>query len=219
MHFLGLDLTHVLQTYGYWAVFGLVLLETTGIPAPGETMLIAAAAYAGATHHLSIFLVIGAAVGAAILGDNAGFWIGREGGWRLLCRYRHVLHVEPYMLKVGVYVFRRHGAKIVYFGRFIPILRTWGALLTGVNRYPWPKLLLWNALGGASWAIAWGMLAFGFGKALQNMELWASITAICVAVIISIIAGLAAKRRAKDLRECAEREFPGDLRDIDRKAA
>ena len=107
MHFFGLDLTHVLQTYGYWAVFGLVLLETTGIPAPGETMLIAAAAYAGATHHLSIFMVIGVAVGAATLGDNAGFWIGREGGWRLLCRYRHVLHIEPYMLKVGVYVFRR----------------------------------------------------------------------------------------------------------------
>lgn len=219
MHFLGLDLTHVLQTYGYWAVFGLVLLETTGVPAPGETMLIAASAYAGASHHLSIAYVIATAAVAAILGDNAGFWIGREGGWRLVCRYGHVLHIEPYMLKVGVYVFRRHGSKIVYFARFIPILRTWGALLTGVNRYPWSKFLLWNALGGISWALAWGMLAYGFGKVLQNMELWASVVAIAVAVIISVIAGIAAKRNAEELRGRAEREFPGDLCDIDKKAA
>ena len=219
MHFLGLDLTHVLQTYGYWSVFGLVLLETSGIPAPGETMLIAASAYAGATHHLSVLYVIATAAAAAILGDNAGYWIGREGGWRVLCRYGHVLHIEPYMLKVGVYVFRRHGAKIVYFARFIPILRTWGALLTGVNRYPWRKFLLWNTLGGISWAGAWGMLAYGFGKALQNMELWASIVAVAVAIAISVLAAIAVKRNAQELRECAEREFPGDLRDIDRKAA
>lgn len=219
MHIFGLDLTHVLQTYGYWAVFGLVLLETTGIPAPGETMLIAASAYAGATHHLSVAYVIATAAVAAILGDNAGFWIGREGGWRLLCRYGRVLHIEPYMLKVGVYVFRRHGSKIVFFARFIPILRTWGALLTGVNRYPWRKFLLWNALGGISWAAAWGMLAYGFGKALQNMETLASITAICVAVVISVVAGIVAKRHAQELRECAEREFPGDLREIEKKAA
>lgn len=156
MHLFGSFVDHLLQTYGYWAVFVLVLLETTGIPSPGETALVAAGAYAGATHRLSIAIVVGAAAAAAIIGDNLGFWIGREGGWRLLCRYGKAVHVEDWMLKVGVYVFRRHGAKIVFFARFIPILRTWGALLTGVNRYPWSKFLTWNAAGGICWAVLWG---------------------------------------------------------------
>ncbi len=219
MHIFGFNLDHVLQTYGYWAVCGLVFLETTGVPAPGETMLIAAGAYAGATHHLSIVLVIAAAAGAAILGDNAGFWIGREGGWRLLCRYGHMVHVKPYMLKVGVYVFRLHGSKIVYFGRFIPVLRTWGALLTGVNRYPWNKFLPWNAFGAISWATLWGVLAFMFGKALEHMETWASIAAVAVALCVTVVSAWLVKRRAAELRECAERAFPGELCDIDRKAA
>lgn len=217
MHLFGGLVNHLLQTYGYWAVFGLVLLETTGIPSPGETALVAAGAYAGATHRLSILLVVGAACAAAIIGDNLGFWLGREGGWRLLCRYGNVLHVEDWMLKVGVYIFRRHGAKIVFFGRFIPVLRTWGALLTGVNRYPWKKFLVWNAAGGICWAVLWGLLAFGLGKALERFETVATATAFGIAVLVTIVGGILVKKRAKELRERAEREFPGDLRDLDRR--
>lgn len=218
MHLFGGVVNHLLQTYGYWAVFGLVLLETTGIPSPGETALVAAAAYAGATHKLSIAIVIASACAAAIIGDNLGFWIGREGGWRLLCRYGKALHVEDWMLKVGLYVFRRHGSKIVFFGRFIPVLRTWGALLTGVNRYPWKKFLLWNAAGGVAWSVLWGMLAFAFGDALEHMETVASIGALAAAIAITIAAAIVVKRRAADLRERAEREFPGDVRRLDATA-
>ena len=190
------------------AVFGLVLLETTGVPSPGESALVAAGAYAGATHHLSIFYVVGAACIAAIAGDNLGFWIGREGGWRLICRYGKVLHVEDWMLKVGVYVFRRHGAKIVFFGRFIPILRTWGALMTGVNRYPWKKFLLWNAAGGISWAVLWGSLAYIFGGALEHYETVAAAAAFALAIVVTVAGGMAVKKQAQELRSCAEREFP-----------
>lgn len=217
MHLFGGLVNHLLQSYGYWAVFGLVLLETTGVPSPGESALVAAGAYAGATHKLSIIVVIGAACAAAILGDNLGFWIGREGGWRLLRRYGKVLHVEDWMLKVGAYIFRRHGSKIVFFGRFIPILRTWGALLAGVNRYPCGKFLVWNAAGGTGWALLWGMLAYAFGDALERMETTASLAALGIAVVISIVTGIIVKRQAEDLRECAEREFPGSLNDLDRK--
>ena len=217
MHLFGGLVNHLLQTYGYWAVFGLVLLETTGIPSPGETALVAAGAYAGATHKLSIAIIIGAACAAAIIGDNIGYWVGREGGWRLLCRYGRVLHVEDWMLKVGVYIFRRHGSKIVYFGRFIPILRAWGALLTGVNRYPWNKFLLWNALGGISWAMLWGLLSFAFGKALEHMETIAAAAALGVAVAITILGAILVKRRARELRRAAEQEFPGDVRELDRR--
>lgn len=207
VHLFGGVVNHLLQTYGYWAVFGLVLLETTGLPAPGESALVAAGAYAGATHRLSIAMVVGAAVVAAILGDNIGFWIGREGGWRLLCRYGKALHVEDWMLKVGVYIFRRHGSKIVFFGRFVPILRTWGALLTGVNRYPWNKFILWNALSGVCWAALWGTLAFAFGHALERMETLAAAAALGVAILITVAGGILVKRQAQELRSCAEREI------------
>jgi membrane protein DedA with SNARE-associated domain len=217
MHLFGGLIDHLLQHYGYWTVFGLVLLETTGIPAPGETALVAAGAYAGATHKLSIALVVGAACAAAIIGDNLGFWIGREGGWRLLCRYGKVLHVEDWMLKVGVYVFRRHGAKIVFFGRFIPILRTWGALLTGVNRYPWKQFVLWNAAGGICWGVLWGMLAYAFGSALERVEPIAAGVAFAVALAVTVGGGIVVKKQAEDLRACAEREFPGSVRDIDKR--
>lgn len=221
MHFLSGTVNHLLQQYGYWAVFGFVLLETTGIPSPGESALVAAGAYAAATHHLSIYLVVGSACAAAILGDNIGFWAGREGGWRLLRRYGHLLHVQDWMLKVGVYIFRRHGSAIVYFGRFIPILRTWGALLTGVNRYPWRKFLIWNTLGGLSWAALWGTLSYAFGKALEREESTAALAALGFAVLISAIAAYVVKKRAGEFREAAEREFPGDLAQLDaeRRAA
>lgn len=218
MHLLGSVVDHLLQTYGYWAVFVLVLLETTGIPSPGETALVAAGAYAGATHRLSIAIIVGAAAAAAIIGDNLGFWIGREGGWRLLCRYGKVVHVEDWMLKVGVYVFRRHGAKIVFFARFIPILRTWGALLTGVNRYPWSKFLTWNAAGGIGWAVLWGFLAYGFGRALERYETIAAAVVFGIAAVVTVAGAVIVKRRAQELRSCAEREFPGDVNDLDRQA-
>ena len=82
LHITTSDLAHLLTTYGYWAVAVFVAIESTGIPFPGETMLLVAAIYVGTTHHLSIVLVIVAAACGAIVGDNLGFWVGREGGYR-----------------------------------------------------------------------------------------------------------------------------------------
>src|SRR5690348_17474525 len=101
------DLTHLLTTYGYWAVLVFVAIESIGIPFPGETMLLVAAIYAGRTHHLSIPLVIVAAAAGAIIGDNIGFWIGREGGYRLLRRYGRYIRLDERKLKLGQYLFRR----------------------------------------------------------------------------------------------------------------
>jgi len=99
------DLLHVLSFYGYWAVLLGVAIESIGIPFPGETMLILAAITAGTTHHLAIPLVILAAASGAIAGDNLGFWIGREGGFRLLRRYGRYIHLDERRLKVGIYLF------------------------------------------------------------------------------------------------------------------
>src|SRR5438477_4103004 len=120
-HFATSELTHFLSLYGYWAVLFFVAVESMGIPFPGETMLLVAAIYAGTTHRLAIPWVIAAAALGAILGDNLGYWVGREGGYRLLRRYGHYLGLDERKVKLGQYLFRKHGSKLVFFGRFIAL--------------------------------------------------------------------------------------------------
>src|ERR1700680_126117 len=119
-----------------------------GIPVPGETALIAAAVYAGTTNNVSIWPIIAAAAAGAIAGDTVGFWIGRTLGYSLLLRYGPYIRLTESRLKVGQYLFLRHGGKIVFFGRFFPVLRVVAALLAGANCMPWPRFFLYNAAGG-----------------------------------------------------------------------
>ena len=147
-HLATAELTYFLTAYGYWAVLLFVAIESTGIPFPGETMLLVAAIYAGMTHRLAIPLVIAAAALGAIVGDNLGYWVGREGGYRLLRRYGRYIRLDERKMKLWQYLFRKYGDKVVFFGRFIAILRAWAAFLAGVNRMPWGSFLLYNALGG-----------------------------------------------------------------------
>ena len=162
-------LTHLLATYGYWAVLLFVAVESTGIPFPGEAMLLTAAIYAGTTHHLHIALVIVAAATGAILGDNLGFWVGREGGYRLLRRYGYLVRLDERKLKLGHYLFARHGGKVVFFGRFVAVLRAFAAFLVGANRMPWERCLLANATGGLLWATVYGLGGYLFGNTLHRV--------------------------------------------------
>ena len=113
-------ITHLVQSYGYYAVFTLIALESMGIPLPGETALISAALYAGTTHHLNVVVLTVVATCAAIIGDNAGYWIGRTGGYRLAERYGRYVRLDRAKLKVGRYLFARHGWKVVFFGDSSP---------------------------------------------------------------------------------------------------
>jgi membrane protein DedA with SNARE-associated domain len=163
------DLTWLLAHYGYLAVVVLIALESMGIPLPGETMLITAAIYAGSTHRLNIGLVILAAVAGAVLGDNLGYFIGREGGYRLLRRYGHRVGIHDARLRLGQYLFRRYGAQVVFFGRFVAVLRALAALLAGVNHMPWPRFLFFNAAGGFCWAMVYGIGGYALGRELDRV--------------------------------------------------
>src|ERR671930_477574 len=112
-------LNNLLTNFGYLAVFALVGMESLGIPLPGETMLITAAIYAGATHNLSIAGVIGAAIAGAIIGDNIGYAAGYKGGLPLLRRYGKYIRLDERRLKLGRYLFTKYGGKVVFFGRFV----------------------------------------------------------------------------------------------------
>ena len=205
------DLQHFLVTYGYWAVFVFVAIESLGIPFPGETMLLVAAIDAGTTHQLSIVLVIVAATCGAILGDNIGFWIGREGGYRLLRRYGRYIGFNERRVKVGLYLFRKHGGKIVFFGRFVAVLRAWAAFLAGVNRMPWSRFLLFNARGGVIWATLYGLGGYFLGEEIHRLTGPVGIVTIVLAALIIIASLIVVRRNEKQLEEKAERAFPGPI--------
>lgn len=193
MHISVALLTHLLDTWGYVAVFAFVAIESSGIPFPGETMLVTAAVYAG-SGHLSILLVVGAAALGAIMGDNLGYVVGREGGRPLLHRYGRYLRLDEAKLQRAEAFFARHGDKTVFLGRFVAVLRAWAAFLAGVNRMPWPKFLLFNGAGGICWAVLYGTLAFELGsnlpllhRVLRDFGLGSIVLAAAVVVILFLL--------------------------------
>jgi len=210
-HLTTSTLTQLLNTYGYWAVLFFVAIESTGIPFPGETMLLAAAIYAGSSHHLSIVFVIVAAAAGAILGDNLGFWVGREGGFRLLRRYGRYIHLDERKLKLGQYLFQKHGGKVVFFGRFIAVLRAWAAFLAGTNRMKWLRFLVYNALGGIAWATLYGLGGYFLGNNVQRFSGPFGIIAVVLAAIILIVSFILLRRNEKRLEDEAEKAIPGPL--------
>jgi membrane protein DedA with SNARE-associated domain len=164
------DPAGLIRSYGLWVLFLFVFLESTGIPLPGEAALIAAALYAGATHHFPLWMVIAIAFAAAVSGDTMGYWIGRRFGHRLLRRHGRYVGMTERRLRIGEYLFARHGGKIVFTGRFVALLRVLAALLAGAHRMPWPRFAVMNAFGGLCWAASFGAAAYWFGDRVLQVE-------------------------------------------------
>jgi len=155
--------------YGYLAITIIIMMESAGIPLPGETTLVAAAVYAGTEHTLDIRLVIVAAAAGAIIGDNIGFWVGRELGNAALSRWGHIIGLDERKRKLGQYLFARHGGAIVFFGRFVALLRALAAVLAAVNGLqPW-RFLLFNAAGGITWATTCGLCSYIRGESFSRV--------------------------------------------------
>jgi len=163
-------LTNLVAQYGYLAVLVIVGLESTGVPLPGETTLVAAALYAGATHNLNIVGVVIAAAVGAILGDNLGYLIGHWGGYRLLIRYGRYIRLSEKRIKIARYLFLRYGGEVVFFGRFTAILRAYAAFLAGTTRMPWRRFLFFNAAGGIAWATIYGGGAYLLGRQIERLS-------------------------------------------------
>src|SRR5438309_11885310 len=159
----------LVASYGYVVLFFLVGLESLGLPLPGETALVTAAAFA-ALGHLSIYGVVAVAVAAAVLGDNGGYWIGRTGGVALVRRYGRIIHLDGSNLERGRRLFERYGPKAIFFGRFIAVLRAWAAVLAGATAMSYGTFTMYNALGAVCWAVLTGTLGYLFGHNLPLLE-------------------------------------------------
>lgn len=204
-------MTQLVQQYGYLAVGLIVGLESLGIPLPGETTLVAAAIYAGTTHNLNIVGVILSAIAGAIIGDNIGFLIGHWGGYRLLVRYGQYVRLTQPRVKVLRYMFRRFGGRVVFFGRFVSILRAYAAFFAGTSRMPWQRFLVFNAAGGIVWATFWGGAAYFLGNQIDRLSRPLDIAFGAAAAVIIIVGAILIRRYESDLERIAEGTFPKPL--------
>jgi len=209
------DLGYLISHYGYAAVGVVIGLESMGIPLPGETMLVLSAIYAATHSDLHISGVIGAAALGAILGDNVGYWLGREFGYPLLLRYGRYVGLSETRIKLGQYLFLRHGGKVVFFGRFIAVLRVLAAFLAGVNRMEWKSFLIANASGGVVWSVVYGLGAYLFGSALFHAQQPVTIALVIVGLIIVAVALRYVWAHEAELERQADLALPGPLRPVD----
>ena len=200
------------QEYGYLGVALAVSLESMGVPIPGETALIAAAVYAGKTQALNIWILIAFASAGAILGDNIGYWIGRELGFRVLLRYGSYIGLTESRIKLGEYLFKRHGGKIVFFGRFIALLRSLAALMAGLNQMSWRRFVVFNAAGGILWASCYGLAAYYFGKRIETLTRPVGLVLLVIGTIIFVGAVWFIRRHEAELAVKADRAFPGPVK-------
>ncbi len=182
-----------------------------GIPLPGETTLVVAAIYAGTTHQIDITLVVSAAAAGAIVGDNAGYWIGHHIGFPLALKYGHYIGLTETRMKLGQYLFLQHGAKVVFFGRFVALLRIMAAFLAGVNRMPVLKFLSFNAFGGIIWAAVFGFGAYFLGDEVHHLFGPFGVVVAGAAVMVMIGGGMFVRRHEARLQIEAEHALPGPL--------
>jgi membrane protein DedA with SNARE-associated domain len=184
-------LTHFFTSHGLPVLFAVVMLESFGIPLPGETALIAFGVLASQGHY-SIVVVIAVAAAAAIVGDNLGYWlIGRVGGRRLFERWDFLRRRTVHILPATEELMAKHGGKVVFFGRFITILRYTAAWVAGITQMEWRKFLFWNAAGGICWATLVGLVSYYAGgaaaDAIQRYGIYAAAVVVGAVLVFYLI--------------------------------
>jgi len=216
-----MTVSQLIASFGYLAVFVMVGAESLGLPVPGETALVTAAIYAGHTQRLNPWLIFVVAAVAAIVGDNIGYWIGDKGGYRALKAIqrhgvpiwvgRRVHPIDERHLKVARYLFDRHGAKVVFLGRFVSVLRTYAAFLAGVSQMHWRRFFIANASGGIIWAAIFTLLAYVAGAALESASGTVSLITGIIAGVLIITGVILLRRQIDVLAKRAEEAYPGPL--------
>ena len=201
----------VLDRWGYLAVAAMIGVESFGVPAPGQTIMVAAAIYAGAGR-LNIVGVAAIAFVAAVLGDNVGYWIGVRGGRKAVHRWGKYVFLTPERLARAEGFFARRGSRIVVIARFIDGLRQFNGVIAGITAMPWRTFLLYNTIGAALWVGWWTSIAYVLGNHLVEIiehahrYKWWAIAIITLAVIAYITLHLRhiKRRRARTVAAVAE---------------
>jgi membrane protein DedA with SNARE-associated domain len=191
-------LEHLLHAYGYAAIVAVIALENVGLPLPGETILISSAVFAAATHQLNPVGIVVAGAVAAFGGSVAGFAIGRCGERRFVHRFGRYLHLDERDLRLGRYLFRRFGGRVVFLARFVAFLRSVAGLLAGANGMPWRRFVISSGLGALAWSATFGFAAYALGQRVEVLSVRAGVV-VGIVVLLAVIAGvlLLRKNRAR----------------------
>ncbi|GGQ68886.1 DedA family protein [Couchioplanes azureus] len=177
----------ILDRWGYLALAGIIGVESFGVPAPGQTLMIAAAIYSN-WGKLDIFGVAAVCFVAAVLGDNIGYWIGVRGGRKAVHRFGRYIFITPHRLEKAERFFARRGNRIVVAARFIDGLRQLNGVIAGITAMPWKQFLLYNAIGAALWVGWWTTVAYLLGNHLvaiveqAHRYKWWAVAAVVLAV-------------------------------------
>jgi membrane protein DedA with SNARE-associated domain len=167
--------------------------------------------YAGTTHQLAVAPIILAAAAGSILGNLLGYVLGSKGGYRLVVRYGHFVRLDERKLKLGQYLYLKHGGAIVVLGRFVSVSRTLEAFLAGINKMGWVRFLLFTVVGGMIWATVIGLGAYYLGDSLRRptgpLGIALTVLVLCL-FAFCIFTLLGTMRRLEDV---AERMLPGPL--------
>ena len=178
-------LTHFVEQYGYFAVALLVTIEGFGVPLPGETAVVVAAAFAARGSLNIVGVVISTTLGT-VVGGSGGYWIGRVGGRSLLDRYGHLLRLDAKRIAKTEAYFDRHGVKTVFFARFVALLRIFGALMAGVAHMSFATFSAVNFAGGLLWAVTFSALGFLFGKNLSKLDGYLGKVGLAMSALVVI---------------------------------
>jgi len=214
------SVAHLVHAYGLLVVAAFIGLESMCIPLPGETALIVGSVIAGRTHELNIVAVILTATAASLVGRMIGYAIGAQFGYWLLLRYGFYLRITEARIKLGQYLFLKHGGSIIIIAQFIPVLRAIAGILAGANRMPWRRFLLASAIGAGLWATLFGIGAYTFGRQFARLARswwifsgpsgWV-LFGIAAVIVVLVLAAFVGRHEAQ-LAAKAERALPGPLR-------
>jgi membrane protein DedA with SNARE-associated domain len=197
-------LISLIPIYGPWIIFGIVALESAGVPLPGETTVVAAALLAATTGQINILVVVLAAAAGAIVGDGMGYMVGRKLGSPFLRRYGRYIRLNEDRLLIGRYLFFQYGSAVVFFGRFIAVLRMFAALLAGANSMPAGRFFFFNIAGGVCWACLFGFGAYALGAKIYEISGTLSVISLGLFIVAGYALSIFVRRNEVTLRRRAE---------------
>lgn len=203
-----MELTPFIATYGVWLVAAFIALESIGTPLPAEAALIAAAIFAASTGELDIRWLLAVASLAAVVGNVAGYWLGRRYGYRLLMRHGHRIGLTDGRIKIGQWLFLRYGGRFVFVARFLPFLRNMAAVLAGAHRMAPARFFLASSAAAVGWVLIFGLAAYAFGDAFAHAASPATIALAAVALLIVVGIPVLILRWEKRLLAQAELGLP-----------
>jgi membrane protein DedA with SNARE-associated domain len=206
MEFISLSdaLISLIPIYGPWIIFCIVALESAGVPLPGETILVAAALLAATTNQIDIAVVVAAAAAGAIIGDGIGYLVGRRFGMPFLRKYGRYIHLDEDRLLIGRYLFFQYGNAVVFFGRFIAVLRMFAALLAGANSMPAGRFFFFNMTGGVCWACLFGFGAYAVGAEIYKISGTLTVISLGLFMAAGYALSIFIRRNEVTLRRRAE---------------